>query len=399
MAAQGAAMSPAGSPRPPIWSRNFILLSLSNALLFAGFHLLLPTLPLFAAAYGASPTEIGLIVGGFTFSAIGVRPFTAAGIGRWGRSRFLRLGLAVCILSMAGYYFTAQAATTLAVRLAHGLGFGIASTLYAALAAELIPAGRRGEGMGYFGLGTTFMMALAPLAGLWLYEVLRPEGLFAGGVAMQALALAILWAVPFRDGADAPAAGEALPPFPLRRVLAPCSLSLLLGICMGGVMSFIVLLAKERQFADPGLFFFTSTMFVFVVRTFSGRLYDRLGAPWVIAPAALAVFIAMLGLASGDMPLLAAAAFYGAGLGALFPAMQTWMLQLAPHGRQVTASARYYNAVDVGVGGGSIVLGFIAEGHSYAVVYLATSAISLAFLGGYLAYTWLRPRPQSTALK
>lgn len=388
-------MSTAGSPRPPIWSKNFILLSLSNALLFAGFHLLLPTLPLFAAAYGATPAEIGLIVGGFTFSAIAVRPFTSSGIGRWGRSRFLRSGLAVCILSMAGYYFTAQAATTLVVRLAHGLGFGIASTLYAALAAELVPPGRRGEGMGYFSLGTTIMMALAPLTGLWLYETLRPEGLFAAGVLVQGLALAILWAVPFKEGADVRLAGEPLQPFPARRVLVPCSLSLLLGICMGGVMSFIVLLAKERQFAEPGLFFFTSTSFIFIVRTFSGRIYDRLGAPWVIIPAALSVFAAMAGLATGKLPMLTAAAFYGAGLGALFPAMQTWMLQLAPHGRQVTASARYYNSIDVGIGGGSMVLGFIAQGQSYAAVYLATSAVSLIFLAGYLSYVVYRWRAKA----
>jgi MFS family permease len=392
-------MSQPAGPRPPLWSRNFILLSLSNALLFAGFHLLLPTLPLFVAAYGGSPAEIGLIVGGFTFSAIGIRPFTSAGIGRWGRSRFLRLGLAVCILSMAGYYFTGQAATTLAVRLAHGLGFGIASTLYAAIAADLIPAGRRGEGMGYFGLGTTFMMALAPLTGLWLYEVFRPEGLFAAGVAVQGLALAILWAIPSGENADGPAAGAPLAPFPWRRVLVPCGLSLLLGICMGGVMSFIVLLAKERQFADPGMFFFTSTAFVFLMRTFSGRVYDRLGAPWVIAPAGGLLFISMVALATGGVSLLAAAAFYGAALGALFPAMQTWMLQLAPHGRQVTASARYYNAVDIGVGGGSIVLGLLAEGQSYAVIYLATSVISLAFLGGYVLYVLLRPPGHGAAGK
>ena len=101
-----------------LWSRNFVILSLSNALLFAGFYLLLPTLPLFASAYGATPVQIGLIVGGFTFSAILMRFFTSACILRWGEIRFFRMGLTACVLSMAGYYFTSQAAATIAVRLA-----------------------------------------------------------------------------------------------------------------------------------------------------------------------------------------------------------------------------------------------------------------------------------------
>ena len=37
-----------------LWTKNFIALLISNALLFAGFHILLPTLPLYAAANGAN---------------------------------------------------------------------------------------------------------------------------------------------------------------------------------------------------------------------------------------------------------------------------------------------------------------------------------------------------------
>ena len=381
-------MSSLSKTKSTIWSPNFILLSLSNALLFAGFHLLLPTLPLYTAAYGATSTQIGLIVGGFTFSAIAVRLFVSKGILRWGRNRFLRIGLVICILSMAGYYFTEQANSTLLVRLTHGLGFGIASTLYATLAVDLIPVDQRGEGMGYFSLGSTFMMALAPLTGLWLYGSFQAEGLFIVGTILQTLSLVSLCYVSSEDQGATPCRNDHSALFSVRQVLFPCFLSLLLGICMGGVMSFITLLAKERQFANPGLFFLTSTSCIFLVRTFSGRIYDRLGAPWVIAPAALALFAAMFLLFTAMMPLLTAAFFYGIGLGALFPALQTWLLQLAPRERQTTASATFYNALDIGVGGGSIILGYVADGGSYTAVYLVTSCISFAFLISYLFYLW-----------
>ena len=36
-----------------LWTRDFIALVLTNGLLFAGFHFLLPTLPIYVAGLGA----------------------------------------------------------------------------------------------------------------------------------------------------------------------------------------------------------------------------------------------------------------------------------------------------------------------------------------------------------
>ncbi|MCK9907285.1 MFS transporter, partial [Frankia sp. Cpl3] len=36
------------------------------------------------------------------------------------------------------------------------------------MASDMIPAQRRGEGMGYFGLSSNLAMALGPLIGIWL---------------------------------------------------------------------------------------------------------------------------------------------------------------------------------------------------------------------------------------
>lgn len=54
-----------------------------------------------------------------------------------------------------------------AARILHGFGFGLSTTFAAAIVADVIPASRRGEGIGYFGLGSTVMMALAPAVGLF----------------------------------------------------------------------------------------------------------------------------------------------------------------------------------------------------------------------------------------
>lgn len=40
-----------------LWTRDFIALVLTNGLLFAGFHFLLPTLPIYVAGLGAKGAE------------------------------------------------------------------------------------------------------------------------------------------------------------------------------------------------------------------------------------------------------------------------------------------------------------------------------------------------------
>src|SRR5699024_11675608 len=59
--------------RPEIWTRDFILICVTNLFLFMGFQMTLPTLPLFVQELGGSDQLIGLVVGIFTFSALILR--------------------------------------------------------------------------------------------------------------------------------------------------------------------------------------------------------------------------------------------------------------------------------------------------------------------------------------
>ena len=138
-----------------LWSRNFIALVTANGLLFAGFHVLLPTLPLYVAGLGASGSEIGLIAGIFGYSAIFIRLFTDTGVRAFGKKKCLYAGLLLSLLATVGYACFDSIHAIIAARIIHGFGFGLSTTFAAALVADVIPASRRGEGIGYFGLGST----------------------------------------------------------------------------------------------------------------------------------------------------------------------------------------------------------------------------------------------------
>ena len=122
-----------------LWTRNFITLVGANGLLFAGFHFLLPTLPLYAASIGASGAEIGIITGIFGFSAIFIRLFTDAGVRKFGKKKCLYLGLLCSFLATLSYDMFTSVYSLIAARILHGIGFGLSTTFAAALIADVIP--------------------------------------------------------------------------------------------------------------------------------------------------------------------------------------------------------------------------------------------------------------------
>ena len=386
----------------PLWSKNFIALALSNALLFSGFHLTMPVLPIFIADFGGSDSQIGLVMGSFTFSAVAVRLFTDAGISRLGKKRFLLIGMFVSVLSAGVYYWADTVGLAVVVRLFHGLGFGIATTMYATLAVDIIPAARRGEGLGYFGLGSTVSLAVSPALGVWLAADLGYGALFAAAVAGQLIAVLAMGAFPSPPAVPAGAA-RAIGDISLldrlmeRKAAFPALLCLMTGAAAGGVIGFVTLLAKSAGLTTVGYFFTVSTLFVFLARLFVGRIFDRRGPALVIIPGAICLGIGQLVLAhTASTPvLLTAAAFHGLGLGILFPSLQAWMVGLVPPERRAAVNATYYNFIDSGIGGGVILLGFVAEAEGYSAVYLAAAAVMVLFIAVYAGYL-VRGRPPAT---
>jgi predicted MFS family arabinose efflux permease len=84
--------------------------------------------------------------------------------------------------------------------------------------------------------------------------------------------------------------------------------------------------------------------------------------------------------------LLLSGIFYGAGFGALFPALQAWVINLVKPERRGVATATYYNFFDIGIGLGSILLGVVVTLTSYTTMFLLSGILYVVFLVVYFAY-------------
>ena len=383
-----------------LWSKDFIALVMTNGLLFASFHFLLPTLPMYADHLGATGTEIGLIGGIFGFSAIFIRLFTDIGVRVLGKKNSLYAGLFLSILATMSYFIFDSIDAIILARVVHGFGFGLSTTFATAIAADVIPAARRGEGVGYLGLGSTAAMALAPALGLSMLLDLGPGVLFTFLAVMSLLAIGT---------AKVCSETETVPALPVPAVHSsvhnrlfeagtgvPAVLTILFGAAYGSVNTFIAMLANETGIGHAGLFFVIGTLFIFISRPFGGRLFDRKGPFFVILPGSIFFIVALvLIFIAGSLPLLLlASVFYGLGGGLLLPALMTWMLNLVQADRRSAASAAFYNMLDIGTSSGLILLGSLAGNIGYAAMYQYVAAIMVVFVLFFLLQNHFHRRNQ-----
>lgn len=122
----------------------------------------IPTIPLFVKDLGGSDQMVGMIVGIFTFSALLIRPYAGHALESKGRGYVYLIGLAIFVLSVGAFAFTASMLFLIIIRIIQGVGWGFSTTAGGTVATDLIPPKRRGEGMGYFGLSGNIALSFGP---------------------------------------------------------------------------------------------------------------------------------------------------------------------------------------------------------------------------------------------
>ena len=359
-----------------------MLLLVANALFFMGFQVLLPTLPVYALKLGGGEVAAGLVMGLFSASAVLVRPFVGWALDAHGRRVLLSAGTAVCIGAALGYWRTTGVILLLALRIVHGVGFGLANTAGSTVASDMVPRGRLGEGMGFFTLTMSLPLAVAPVLGIALIAGGSFGGLFAVSAVLTlvSLVLTLVLRVPRHEHRPAPFSLGALVE---RTSIFPAAVCFLVTLTYGPIVTFISLYGEERRIVNAGLFFTVYALVLTVARPLSGRLSDRIGYERASAGGLVFLSAGLLVLAgAGNLALfLLAAVVYGVGFGTVQPSLQALVIHRVPAARRGAATAAFFLAFDLGVGAGSTIAGFLVGPLSLGAVYLTTAVFPVAALG------------------
>lgn len=361
-----------------LWTKNYIMLTITALLLFSGFYLLMPTLPLFIKEIGGSESQVGFIVGVFTISAVILRPIIGGLMDKYGRRVFIISGLIFFTITMYFYDLVTVIIFLVILRIFHGISWALATTSIGTAVTDVIPKSRRGEGMGWYGLSMTLGMALGPILGLWVAQSFSFHYLFllCTVLALIALILAFFTKIPVIKNTP-----KTKISFFEKELLPMAIVTFFLSITFGGITTFLPLLASKIQ-VNAGAFFLVYALTLTVIRPISGKISDKYGEGTIIIPALFILVISLLLLAftNGIVGLVITAILYGIGFGSAQPALQVGIIQLVKPEKIGVANATFFTAFDLGIGLGSIGLGFISQLMGYQALFIVCAISALISL-------------------
>jgi MFS family permease len=377
-----------------LWTKNFILLGLANLLMTIGFYFLMPTLPLYIVdRLQAHKGQVGYALAIFTLSALIIRPFTGFVVDRVGRKWVYIISFLIFAFTLGIYPLAATFALLLFLRFFHGFLWGITGTSGATLIVDVIPPAKRGQGIGIYGLSMTIAMAIGPVLALIIMGKNNYQAMFFSSMLVAITGFILLLFVKYPPF-------EAKNPhsFTFRNILETKTLPMALiqlffGITYGGIVSFITLYAKEIGIQQASPFFFILATGIFISRLWSGKIFDKNGPKYLVVAGILILITGffILSLIKNIEGYYTSAFFIGLGIGIIMPTLQTMANNVVEKNRRGAANATIITAFDLGIGMGSVILGFLGEKISLANTYLSCTlilAFTFAFfiLKGYSFY-------------
>lgn len=366
---------------------NFVLVFLAGLLVFTAFYILLPTLPVFLTEeLKIDEGKTGIILAVYTLAALLIRPFTGFLIDRFGRKIFYIPSLFLFALIFFGYPLAGVFVLIMAVRFVHGLTWGVVTTTGSTLIVDIVPAKRRGEGIGLYGLSMTIPMALGPFTGLQLTQNNNYTLMFffAGALAFAGFLLTLFIKYPVVAHAHKIA-------FSFRNLIEstalPVTINLLIvNISYGGLVSFVSIYALKTGIGNTGIFFIVFASGITLARLYMGKVFDRNGpkALTVTGIILLAVGHTMLGLLINTTSFMIAGFLLGLGSGIVLPTFQAMVNNLVPPERRGAANSTLFSGLDLGIGFGMLITGFLAYAIGLPYTYLIYGALNIFALVFFL---------------
>ena len=388
-----------------IFSREFWLLCSSSVLFMMSF-----SFPLFELAeyLGRTPggTEyVGFIIGLFTVSAGLSRFWSGRLADRIGRRPIMIFGTFIVAICGGLYLFTTTLWTFMALRLVHGLSTGWRPTATTAMLADIVPAKRIGEAMGFLGMAGAVGTALGPWFGSIVKEHYSFDAMFITASALGVVALLITLRLketlpnpePFTLKALGFKKGEKV----LDKHAAPAFMTTLFEtFSFGAVITLAPLLVDHLGFVYKGSFNPTFIATSIVIRFVAGKASDKWGrlVPLMLGMCFTVAAMLTLSMAESSWIAVVGGILYGVGIGLNRPTIFAWTTDLAQPGHVALAIATMLLALEIGIGSGAFITGWLYDADNAAATLSAGFQLSACFsAAGFIYLFWYRRRMKRKA--
>jgi MFS family permease len=368
----------------PLWTRAFVLAWIANFLHSTGFHAYLH-LPGWLDERGAGEILIGVLIATMSVAAISARPLVGRMMDTRGRKLVMIVGGVLHVLAPLLYLLVDRLPpdawlAVAGVRLVHGLAQAAMFSVLFTVAADLVPASRRAEGIALFGISGMIPMAVGGLLGDLLIVDGDYRGLFwvTSGCALLGLLSSLALPETRRGGPSrsffaAALATELRPLWFVGAVFA-----------MGLAAYFVFLktyLLERPELGTMSLFFGTYALAAVLLRVLFSWVPERYGLFRVLIPSLLlgGAGLGLLAIASGPAYLIAAAIACGIGHGFAFPIVSALVVTRAQPDERGSAIALFTALFDLGLLLGGPSFGVSAKLAGYPATFgLAAGLVSAA---------------------
>ncbi len=405
-----------------LWNSNYCKVMVANFALFFAFYVLTPLLPLYLSEhFGATKDVIGLVLSGYTITALLFRPFSGYFVDSFPRKTVLMICFAAFSIFFAGYLAASTLLLFTVVRTLHGGPFGALTVANSTVAIDVLPSSRRTEGIGYYGLSNNLAMAIAPTIGIFVYRWTQSfELLFWIALVVACLG----WLTD---------ATVQLPAKEIQRNKSKLSMDrffllrgwllgvnmVAFGFCFGVLSNYLAIYGKEQLgiTGGTGTYFMLCSVGLILSRLQGGRtlrkglLTHNAGSGMCISLVGYTLFILMPTLHSSFSILhssfsslhssfftlhssffiylgyYGSALLIGLGNGHMWPAFQNMTINVAHNNQRGTANSTILISWDVGMGLGILLGGIIAEHLGYSAAFWTVALVNAVGVALYFLAT------------
>lgn len=384
-----------------LWNSNYIKAWVSNFMLYFAFMLLMPLLPIYLdETFAADKQMIGLVLSGYTLTALLVRPFSGFIVDTFPRKTVLLICYFFFFALFGGYLLTGSLLMFAVVRTLHGAPFGATTVANSTVAIDVLPSSRRAEGIGYYGLSNNIATAIGPSAAIYIYNAYHNfDTIFLLSLISAGIGFIIDTTIKTADKRNTACKNQpiSLDRFFLLKGWSQSLSVICLAFSYGVLSTYLAIYGKEELgiTSGTGTFFALFAIGLMLSRIFGSRTLRK---GLIVQNVSAGVLVSLCGyvlFAAVQHPLAyySTAFIIGIGNGLMFPAFQTMFINLAENSQRGTANSTMFTSWDLGVGGGILLGGIAAEHAGYHPAFwlaVVVNAIGIAFFFAYARRSFQR---------
>lgn len=368
-----------------LWNANYIKVWTANFMIFFSFMIVTPLLPLYLSEeFGADKDTIGLVLSGYTLAALIVRPFSGYLVDSFPRKVVLLVSYFLFFSMFVGYLLAGTLTLFAIVRTLHGGPMGAVTVANSTSAIDVLPASRRAEGIGYYGLSNNLATSIAPTVGLLIYDYFTGgyHIIFTVALVVAGVGLFINSLVRFPEKEMQPNRGPvSLDRFFLVKGWRESIVVVCVAFSYGVLSTYLAIYGKEElgMTTGSGMWFLILSAGLILSRLVGAR---SLRQGKVVQNASRGIALSLFGYLAfaavhNAWGYYGAAVIIGLGNGHLWPALQTMFVNMAHSNQRGTANSTMLTSWDAGVGLGVVGGGCVAEYMGYVPAFWAAWIVNL----------------------